>query len=267
VGSERGGTGLDGTDYSLGRQAVEVAANAVADHATGQDTDPLGHQFVVQRRKRTAAQLGVVVKGCDGWGGHDREGGDLHSGPQGATFNMEVTATGIAVISQLSNEVGTGVGSVSSGVASVKLRTQLGVEGEREDHFPIRKLIRVLNGKAPPEFVVGMPYSAELSCTGVIRSDVDRSVFANGERHVRRRRREPIAVRRLQAPGLAAHELPTAALQVQPEQTQTVGVRVRGNEYVGGIVAVEVKFDIAGYIILAKLGVGGEVEPGILSSR
>src|SRR5262249_1669245 len=258
---ERRGTGRDWTDYSVRRQPVEETASAVAHHAAGQETNPLGHQIVVQRGKRTAAHLGVVDKGCAA----DREVGDLHNEPQRATFNMEMTATGIAVIPQLGQENRTGVGSAWV-VCRVKLRAQLSIEGEREYHFAgTYELFRVLNRKRPPESVVGMPYRAELARTGVVSSDVDRSIFTDGERHVRRRRREPDAVRRLQAPGLSAQELPLAALQVQPEQAETVSVRVGGNEDVGGIAAVEVKFDIAGYIIFAKLGMRLEVEPGVLT--
>jgi len=113
--------------------------------------------------------------------------------------------------------------------------------------------------------VVKVVGCAEFSGAGVVVTNADAGIFLVSKRQVSRIRRNPYPVRRLQAPGLSAQELPLAALQVQPEQAETVSVRVGGNEDVGGIAAVEVKFDIAGYIIFAKLGMRLEVEPGVLT--
>src|SRR5262249_40735127 len=93
----------------------------------------------------------------------------------------------------------------------------------------------------------------------------DAGVLVVSQRKIGRHGRDAGAVRGLQTPGLAAQELPFAALQVQPVKPQTISMTIRGNEHVAGVVAVEVKLDIATDDVLAEFGVGPATEPGVLT--
>src|SRR5215471_5566932 len=110
-----------------------------------------------------------------------------------------------------------------------------------------------------------MPCRYERAGTSIVHAHMHLCVFPNGEEFVRGHRPNADAVRRQQAPRLAAQELPLPALQIQPVNTNAVGVRVRGHEDVGGIVTIEVKFQVASDVVGAKLSVRLNVEAGILA--
>src|SRR5262249_5595672 len=151
-------------------------------------------------------------------------------------------------------------------VLSVKLRAKLRVEGERENDFSgAHVLLRVLNAKAPGEIGIGVPSRNERSGAGVVHAHVNLCVFTDGSELVTRNRRNPEAVGRQQTPGLSAQELPLTTLQIHPVNAQAVGVRVGGNENVGGIVAVEIKFNVASDIVGAEFGVRLDVEARVLA--
>src|SRR6476646_5739077 len=152
-------------------------------------------------------------------------------------------------------------------VVGIKLRSQRCVEGEREDDFAgTHELLRVLQRDAPLEVIAEVVYGAELSRARIRNAHVNVRVFTQGQSQIGRHGGKSIAVRRFQTPGVSAQELPLSAFQIQPIETQTVGVAIRGDKYVGRIVAVEVAFNIPHDIVRAVLAADLQVVARILTS-
>src|SRR6267142_5259120 len=152
-------------------------------------------------------------------------------------------------------------------VVGIKLRSQRRVEGEREDDFAgAHELLRVLQRDAPLEVIAEVVYGAELSRASIRNAHVNVGVFTQGQSQIGGHGGKSIAVRRFQTPRVSAQELPLSALQVQPIEAQTIGVAIRGNKYVGRIVAVEVAFNIPHYVVRAVLATDLQVVARILAS-
>src|SRR5258708_8356307 len=178
---------------------------------------------------------------------------------------MEVPAGKVLVKCKLRNDVGRNVGCANA-VTSVSLDAKRRVEGKGEDGFTYtNKLLRVLQGHGPLPVIVEVIGGPELGRTSVVDAYVSLRIFAESGEDIAGIRRKASPVRRLQAPGLPAQKLPLAPFQVQPVEAQTVGMRIGSNKDVGRIVAVEIELHITGDVVLSVLGVGLDVEPGILS--
>src|SRR5258708_17201780 len=178
---------------------------------------------------------------------------------------MEVPAGKVAGTCKLRNDVGRNVGCANV-VTSVSLDAKRRVEGKGEDGFTYtNKLLRVLQGHGPLPVIVEVIGGPELGRASVVDAYVSLRIFAESGEDIAGIRRKARAVRRLQAPGLPAQKLPLAPLQVQPVEAKTVGMRIGSNKDVGRIVAVEIELHITGDVVLSVLGVGLDVEPGILS--
>ncbi len=137
-------------------------------------------------------------------------------------------------------------------VGSIKLGTQCRVKRKWENHFSrANKLVRVLHGDAPLEVVSEVVDGPELRRARIRQADVSLGVLADGHKDITRSRREPDPVGCLQSPGLAAQEFPLAAFQVQPIESQTVGMRIGADKDVSGIVSVEVAFNVTNHFVRA----------------
>src|SRR5258707_191388 len=181
---------------------------------------------------------------------------------------MEVPSAGkVVIVSDLGVEVRGHVRRAGV-VGCVKLHAQGCIEGKGKYDFSCSdKLLRVLDFCRPYPMVVKVVSRTEGGRARVVITYADVGILVISERQVRRIRRDADAVGRLQAPGLSRQKFPLAPLQVQPVETKTVRMRIGSNEDVGRIIAVEVEFKITRDVVFAILGVGLNVEPGILPGR
>jgi len=195
----------------------------------------------------------------------DRNDGNFGCGHQPTKLPVEVPAGKILIKRKFGMDVRRKVGYRIL-VGSISLRAKCGVEGEGKDRFALAyKLIRVLDGCRPLPIVVKVISGPELGGASVVHADMGLRIFTESGEDIARIGRETNSVGRLQAPGLPTQKFPFAPLQVQPVETETIGVRIGSNENVGSVVAVEVELHVTGDIVLAEFGVGLDIEPGILS--
>src|ERR1044071_8542 len=125
----------------------------------------------------------------------------LHAGDQATKFKVEVFAIHVIVPGHFCVEIWKQVGS-GGVVGGIKLRAELGVEGEGEDDLAGGyKLLRVLQRNSPLEMIGEVIDRAKFRRTSIGNTHVDVGVFTQGERQVRRHGRKPGAVWSLQTPG------------------------------------------------------------------
>src|SRR5262249_19631884 len=257
-----------GSDDHVGRQPVQIPADAIPVHAAGNKPDaaafgafPQINQHVT---KHTAAHGRMTGKGRSNGCWKDC---DFLRCLNAAGFPVEMPTTReIMVEGKFGQHVRRHVRRSGNG-SGISLRSKLSTENERECDFATGKLLGILDGCSPDPMIVEVVSRAEFAGSRVVVTDSNASVLAVPQREISRIRRNPNPVRRLQAPRLSAKKFPLASLQIQPIEANAVGMAVGSNKDVSRIVSVEVEFNVTGHVILAELGRSLEIEPRILSGR
>src|SRR5262249_49743033 len=264
-----GCTSLNRPDYGVWRQTVEVAADTIAPHAAGYKLDIAALVALPQINQNVAENAaGYLGMGSERGPAH-RKNRNLLRSLDATAFPVEVMSSHeIGVIGKFGQHVRPHVGCARSIGGIIKLPAKLSIENKRKyDFASIYELLRVLNSCRPHPVIVEVIGGAEFGRTRVVVSHSDARILLVSKREVSRVRRNSNPVGRLQAPGLSTKKLPFVTLKILPIQAQTIGMAIGGDEDVPGIVAIEVKFDITGHIVLAKLGRSLDVEPRILTGR
>ena len=186
------GTGCYWNDHGLGSKSDQIAADSITPHAIGQKAEAF-EQFEVEGRVDPAANAGVALeRGSADWNIRY-----LHAGHQTAQFKVEVFAIHIIVPGHLCVEVGKQVGGTRE-VRGVKLPSQSGIEGKREDDFAgLTNCSGFCKANAPLEMIREVVYRAEFCGTRIGNTHVDVGILAEGECQVSRHRRKTDAVRSL----------------------------------------------------------------------
>src|SRR3984957_1067146 len=239
----------------------QIVGSAVAPKRIEQEEEVV-EEFIIPSYRTTAAHNRVR---------RERLFADRHdSGPcssnQSDRFQMKMVASKFCVVSDFGNDVRKKIGSAYLG-SVVELRANRGGKCRWKGNETSYELVGVLNSHSKRQVIVSVIGNAELRSAGEGQADLEVLVFVVGGCLIGGQRTPPIAVGGQPAIGLSAQNFPLAAFQVHKAKAQTKGVAVHDLIHIGGVIAAEVRFAVAGDIIGTDFVRDLYVETGILSGE
>src|SRR5580658_9162765 len=236
----------------------QIVRSALAPKRIEQDQEVV-EKFIVPSYRTTAAHNRVRrVKLLADW--HDSR---PCSRNQSDRFQMEMSASKCCVVSDFRNDVRKKIGSAYLG-SIIKLRANRRDKCRWKSNEISCELVGVLNTDSKRQMIVSVIGHAELRSAGEGQANLEVLVLVVGGCHIGGQRTQPVTVGGQPAISLSAKNLPLAALQIHKAKAQTKSVAVHHLIHIGGVIAAEVRFAVAGHFIVADFVRDLYVEAGIL---